>query len=311
MPVCASGGVSVERMHFRPTTRLIDVALLLLLSSLWGASYAFIKLSVETIPPITLIASRTLVAGLLLTTLLRWRGVQMPRDRTTWLKFGMQACLNSVLPFTLIAWAEQTVDSSLATMLNALSPVFAYLMGRLFGARETTGAIRLLGVVLGLGGIALIVGATALHGLGDQVLAQLAIVFASVCYGGAALFGRQFNQLDPMLPAAGSLLCGAAVLVPLGLVVDRPWLAVPSGVSLAALCALSVFSTALALVIYFRLLTTLGPLGTTAQAYLRVPVGVAVGVLFMGESLAATAWIGFTCVVAGVAAMTIGRKNAN
>ncbi|MGZ5786082.1 MAG: DMT family transporter [Ramlibacter sp.] len=307
----AVGGASVEDMHSRPPTRLTEFALLLLLSALWGASYAFIKLGVETIPPVTLIASRTLVAGLLLWALLRWRGVHLPRDHVTWLKFGMQACLNSVLPFTLIAWAEQTVDSSLATMLNALSPVFAYLMGCLLGARETAGPVRFLGVVLGLGGIALIVGATALHGLGDQVLAQLAIVFASVCYGGAALFGRQFNRLDPMLPAAGSLLCGAAVLVPLSLVVDRPWLVAPAGVSLVALGALSVFSTALALVIYFRLLTTLGPLGTTAQAYLRVPVGVAVGVFFMGESLAATAWAGFACVVAGVAAMTITPKNAH
>lgn len=107
-------------------------------------------------------------------------------------------------------------------MLNALSPVFAYIMGRMLGAPETAGWVRLLGVTLGLSGIALIVGATALHGLGDQVLAQLAIVLASVCYGGAALFGRQFNRLDPMLPATGSLLCGAAVLMPLSMAVDRP-----------------------------------------------------------------------------------------
>jgi drug/metabolite transporter (DMT)-like permease len=234
--------------------------------------------------------------------------VQLPRDRATWFKFGIQSCLNSVLPFTLIAWAEQTVESSLATMLNALAPVFVYLLGRLLGVSETAGKVRLLGVALGLSGIGLIVGATALHGLGDQVMGQLAIVFASVCYGGAALFGRQFNRLDPMLPAAGSLLCGAAVLVPLSLVVDRPWGVEPSAVSLLALGALSVFSTALALVIYFRLVNTLGPLGTTAQAYLRVPIGVGLGVFLMGESLAGTAWAGFACVVAGVAAMTSSPK---
>ena len=114
-----------------------------------------------------------------------------------------------------------------------------------------------------------------------------------------------------MAPAAGSLLCGAAILIPLSLVVDRPWTLAPSAGSMLALLVLAVFSTALAFVIYFRLVQTLGSVGTTAQAYLRVPIGVAVGVVFLGESLTATAWIGLACVVIGVAAMTIpARKRA-
>ena len=108
-----------------------------------------------------------------------------------------------------------------------------------------------------------------------------------------------------MAPAAGSLLCGAAILIPLSLVVDRPWTLAPSMNSLLALLALAVFSTALAFVIYFRLIQTLGSIGATAQAYLRVPIGVAVGVVFVGEQLSPTAWIGLGCVVIGVAAMTV------
>lgn len=108
-----------------------------------------------------------------------------------------------------------------------------------------------------------------------------------------------------MAPAAGSLLSGAAILIPISLVVDRPWTLAPSTSSLLALLGLSIFSTALAFVIYFRLIQTLGSVGTTAQAYLRVPIGVALGVLFLGEGLSSTAWIGLGCVVIGVAAMTI------
>jgi drug/metabolite transporter (DMT)-like permease len=111
-----------------------------------------------------------------------------------------------------------------------------------------------------------------------------------------------------MAPAAGSLLCGAAILVPLSLVIDRPWTLAPSASSILALLGLAVFSTALAFVIYFRLIQTLGPVGTTSQAYLRVPIGVAIGVLFLGESLTPTAWIGLGCVVVGVAAMTIPAR---
>jgi drug/metabolite transporter (DMT)-like permease len=111
-----------------------------------------------------------------------------------------------------------------------------------------------------------------------------------------------------MAPAAGSLLCGAVILLPISLVVDRPWTLAPSMSSLLALLGLSVFSTALAFVIYFRLIRTLGSVGTTAQAYLRVPVGVALGVVFLGETLSPTAWVGLGCVVIGVAAMTIPTR---
>src|SRR5438046_5500178 len=113
-----------------------------------------------------------------------------------------------------------------------------------------------------------------------------------------------------MRPAAGSLLAGAAILIPLSLVVDRPWTLAPSTSSLLALLGLAVFPTAAAFVIYFRLIQTLGSVGTTAQAYLRVPIGVALGVLFLGESLTSTAWVGLACVVAGVAAMTIPARKA-
>ena len=160
----------------------------------------------------------------------------------------------------------------------------------------------------GLAGTCLIVGVQALGGLGEQLVAQIAVVVATICYAGAAIFSRGFKDLDPMAPAAGSLLCGAAILVPLSLVVDRPWTLAPSASSMLALLGLAVFSTALAFVIYFRLIQTLGSVGTTSQAYLRVPIGVAIGVLFLGESLTPTAWIGLGCVVIGVAAMTIPAR---
>jgi drug/metabolite transporter (DMT)-like permease len=153
-------------------------------------------------------------------------------------------------------------------------------------------------------GISLIVGLQALTGTGQQLTAELAIVVATICYAGAAMFSRNFQGLDPMLPATGSLLCGAIVLVPASLVVDRPWTLAPSASSIAALMCLSVLSTALAFTLYFRLIRTLGPVGTTAQAYLRVPIGVGIGVVFLGETLAPTSLIGLLCVIAGVAAMT-------
>jgi drug/metabolite transporter (DMT)-like permease len=167
---------------------------------------------------------------------------------------------------------------------------------------------KLFGVLAGMAGICLIVGVQALGGLGQQLAAQIATVIATICYAGAAIFSRGFKDLDPMAPAAGSLLCGAVILIPLSLVVDQPWTLAPSMRSILALLGLSVFSTALAFVIYFRLIQTLGSVGTTAQAYLRVPIGVALGVVLLGETLSTTAWVGLGCVVIGVAAMTIPAR---
>jgi drug/metabolite transporter (DMT)-like permease len=296
-------------MITKPNTSF-ELLLLLVLATLWGASYTFIKIGVETIPPVTLIAVRTLIASALLLAVIRVRGLSLPGDAATWRRFLFQACLNSVIPFTLIAWAERSVDAGLATILNSTSPIFTFLLTAFVIRHESVTARKLLGVVAGIAGTGLIVGVQALDGVGEELLAQLAIIAATVCYAGAAIFGRGFKGLDPIMPAAGSMVCGAAILVPISLVVDKPWTLAPSTASIAAVLGLSVVSTALAFVIYFRLIHTLGSVGTTAQAYLRVPIGVAIGVLFLGETLSATAWAGLARVILGVAAMTIPERKA-
>jgi drug/metabolite transporter (DMT)-like permease len=287
----------------------VELALLVLLAALWGGSYTFIKLGVATIPPVTLIAARTMIAGTLLLLVMRARGLRLPREATTWRRFLFQACLNSVIPWTMIAWGERSLDAGLATILNSTSPIFTFFL-TLAITHEVPGWRKLFGVVAGMAGICLIVGVQAFEGLGAQLAAQLATVAAAICYAGGAIFSRGFKGLDPMAPAAGSLLCGAAILIPVSLVEDRPWTLAPSMSSMLALLALAIFSTAFAFVIYFRLIQTIGSVGTTAQAYLRVPIGVALGVLFLGETLSPTAWIGLGCVVIGVAAMTIPERKA-
>src|SRR5437868_2971447 len=160
-----------------PTTEL---ALLLVLATLWGASYTFIKLGVATIPPVTLIAARTLIAGALLVAVIRSRGLALPRDGATWRRFLFQACLNSVIPFTLIAGAERTVNAGLATILNSTSPIFTFLLTAIITRHEALTGRELFGIAAGIVGICLIVGVQAFDGLGHEVWAQLAIVAATV-----------------------------------------------------------------------------------------------------------------------------------
>lgn len=300
----------MEQAHSRDPTIVVELSLLLLLATLWGGSYTFIKLGVATIPPITLIAGRTLIASALLLFMMYCRRLRLPTDAATWRRFLFQAVLNSVIPWTLIAWAERSVDAGLATILNSTSPIFTFFLTLAIAHQEAPSLRKLFGVAAGMAGICLIIGVQAFGGLGEQLTAQIAIVVATICYAGAAVFSRGFKGLDPMAPAAGSLLCGAAILLPVSIAVERPWTLAPSASSMLALLGLAVFSTAFAFVIYFRLIQTLGSVGTTAQAYLRVPIGIALGVLLLGERLSPTAWIGLGCVVIGVAAMTIPARRA-
>lgn len=295
----------MDKPYLQRQNTIVELALLLLLATLWGASYTFIKLGVATIPPITFIAGRTLLAGVLLMAIMWGRGLKMPADATTWRRFLFQACLNSVIPWTLLAWSERYVGAGLATILNSASPIFTFLLTAAVTRHEAATPRKLFGVVAGMMGICLIVGIDAFRDVGHELLAEAALVAATVCYACAAIFGRGFKGLDPMAPAAGSLMAGAAILIPASLVVDRPWTLAPSISSVLALSALAVFSTAAAFVIYFRLIQTLGSVATTAQAYVRVPIGVGLSIILLGESLSSSAWLGLVCVVAGVAAMTI------
>jgi len=283
----------------------IEIVLLLTLATLWGSSYSFIKIGVETVPPLTLTAGRTIIGAAVLALIIRIRGMRWPMDALTWRRLYFQGIVNAVVPFTLVAWAEIEVDASLATILNSTTPLFAYLFTITIFRHETLTARHLAGVVAGLAGVCLIVGIEALQGLGREVASQLALLAAASCYGSAVIFGRRLGHLHPMVSAAGTMLSAATIMLPLSLVIDQPWTLRPSAESVTAVVFLGVVSTALAYTIYFRIIQTLGSVGATAQAYVRVPIGVAIGVIWLGEMLSPTVWIGLICVVVGVAAMTM------
>jgi drug/metabolite transporter (DMT)-like permease len=289
---------------------IIEIALLIIVATFWGASYTFIKIGIQTIPPITFIAGRTIIAGAVLLTILRMRGINLPHDLATWKMFMFQACLNSVLPFTFVAWAEQYVNASLAVILNSSTPIFAFLLALILSkwqksASQSATKLKFFGVITGMLGLCIVVGFKAFNDVGQQLIPQIALIVAAMCYAGAAHFGRQFQNLDSMIPAAGSLICGGIILLPFSLIIDQPWTLQPSQSSILALLYLAIFSTALAFVIIFRLFRTLGPVATTSQAFLRVPLGVMISAFFLNETLSANLWVGMTFVIIGVAAMTI------
>lgn len=289
----------------RQTVPWLEYALLLVLATLWGGGFSLIKLSLQTIPPITTITLRTVIASVVLFALMRLRGLSVPRDSESWQSFVTVSTVNTVVPFVLIAWGLMSVDASLGIILNSTTPIFAFLLTWGVTRHEPVTSRKLVGVISGITGILMIVGTEALSGLGRQLLPQLALVAASLSYACSAIYGRNFKVMNPLVPAACSLSFGALVLAPFAIVLEQPWTIRPSPTSIVALIVLGVAGTALGNVLYFRLLGTLGSLGAISQSYLRVPMGVLAGMVLLGEHLSPTGWLGLVCVVLGVAAMTV------
>ena len=289
---------------------LRNYALLGALSLVWGISYNFAKVAVETIPPLTTTAARVAIAALLLGAVLRASGVAVFSWRYPWLSLTVQAAMINIVPWTLTAWAAQSIDSGLVAVLNSTSPIFAFFITWGITRHEPATSAKLAGALSGLAGVVLIVGFGVLGDIGAQVPQQLACVLGAILFGIAAVHGRRFADLPPLVPATLTLIVGTIVLLPLSLALDRPWSLAPSRSSLIALVCLAVFSTAGALYLYYRILATLGSIAAASQSYLRIVVGVAVGIVFLGETLTPERAAGMVLIVAGVVAMTWRRAEA-
>ena len=278
-----------------------ELPLLALLALLWGSSYLFIKVAVAEIPPVTLIALRVFGAAVFLLLVMGARAEKLPRDLRTWRMLLLQAMLNSIAAWTILAWGQQYVESGLASVLNSTSPIFVFLITALVTRHETLGGRKLAGAILGVFGVVLIVGVDTLRGLGDQVAGQVACLVGAALYAGAAIYGKRFGHISALATAAGTMIWATAVLVPLALVLDRPWTLTPGATALAATAVLSILCTGVALLVYFRLVRTLGSMGVASQSYLRAGIGVILGIVFLGETFTLPVAAGLCAAIVGVA----------
>ncbi|WP_407186973.1 DMT family transporter [Bradyrhizobium centrosematis] len=288
-------------------TRLaFEIGLLLLLALIWGSSFTLIKVALPTIPPFTMVAARVTIAAALLILIALAQGHVLPRRGPVWAAFLVQGLLQSALPFTLISWGETHIASGLAGVLNATPPMFVLAVAMSTGrGREAISGRRIIGVALGLAGVALTMRVDARSGIGtDAPLAQAAVLGASLCYALAPIWGQRFAGLPAVVTAAGAMSCAAALMLPIAAILDRPWTLAPTIQAITAVLGLAIVCTAFAMVIYFRLIHTLGPLGTTSGSYLRAGFAVALGTTLLGESFTWSMLAGMTLIVLGVIAVT-------
>jgi drug/metabolite transporter (DMT)-like permease len=260
--------------------------LLLVLAVLWGGSFFFNGVGVRELPALTFVWLRVAVAAAALGLALRVLGLGLPRGREVWMAFLGMGLLNNVLPFGLIVWGQHSIASGLAAILNATTPLFTVLVAHALTGDERLTAAKGVGVALGFAGAAVMIGPGALAGLGADAWAQLACLAGALSYALAGIYGRRFRRMGvaPLATAAGQVCASTAMLLPVVLVVDRPWtLAMPGGATWAAVLGVGVLSTAVAYWLYFRILAVAGATNLLLVTFLIPVSAILLGVLVLGS----------------------------
>ncbi|MDJ0982511.1 MAG: DMT family transporter [Kiloniellales bacterium] len=277
-----------------------DWGLLILLSLLWGAAFILTEVALRDLPPFTVVLGRIGLAALALNLFLLARGQRLPFEPRLWAAFFAMGALNNVLPFSLIVTGQVTIDGGLAAVLNATTPLFSLLIGHFITRAERLNWHRSLGIALGILGVVILTGPQALRGLGAVAIGQFLVLAAALSYACAAVFGRRFAGRPPVVIAGGQLTASTLLILPLALVIDRPWTLAPGVDTWAALLVMAVFGTAAAYVIYFRVLASAGATNLMLVT-LMIPVSaLALGMALLGERPAAGEWAGAACILGGL-----------
>ena len=282
-----------------------DWIILAALSLMWGCSFYFLAIQLTALPAFTAVLLRVGLAALLLLGWAAARGIRLPGPRL-WLPFMVLALLNNVIPFALYGFAQQTIASGLAGILNATTPLWGVVVAHLFTRDERASGGKVAGVLLGFAGVAAMTGPGVLTGLGDDVLAQLACLLATLCYALAAIWSRRFVDagVTPLGVATGQLTAATAIMLPLALIADRPWtLPMPGWEILAATAGMVLVATVFAYVLFFRLVERAGASNSLLVTFTIPIVAVLLGVLLLGETLAPGHLVGMALIALGLTAI--------
>ncbi|GGE17703.1 ABC transporter permease [Aureimonas endophytica] len=302
-----------------PAMGPLEWALLLLLSVLWGGAFFFSKLALHELPPFTVVLARVAIAALALALYLVATGRALPAGRAAWSAFLGMGLLNNLVPFSLIFWGQTQIASGLASILNATTPIFSIVIAHALTEDETLTAHRLAGIGLGIAGVALLMAGRVAAADGPPLLPMLACLGAACSYGFASVYGRRFRRMGlmPVSVAFGQTAATTLMILPVVLAVDAPWrLAVPSATVMLALGGLALLSTALAYILFFRILAVGGAINASLVTLLIPVSAILLGGLVLGERLGANHFAGMGLIALGLLAIdgralrVLGRKAA-
>lgn len=262
--------------------------LLIILAIIWGGSFFFVGVAVEALPPLTIVSLRVSLAALSLLSIVYFTGASMPTDLKVWVAFIFMSILNNVIPFSLIVWGQTHIASSLASILNATTPMFTIIAAHFLTKDERMTNNKIIGVLIGFAGVVIMLGLESLKGLDESVFAQLAVLGAAISYSLAGIYGRRFSLLgiNPVVTATGQVLSSSLILIPLALFYDKPFaLPIPGVEVWFAILGLALISTAFAYILYFRILSTAGATNLLLVTLLIPVSATLLGTVILGEQL--------------------------
>jgi drug/metabolite transporter (DMT)-like permease len=290
----------------RTTMNGRDWTILGALALIWGGAFVFIGVAVRHVDPLTYVWLRLTIAAAVMWVFLGWTGQRLGLPRQMWGAILLLALLNNALPFALFGWGQTHIASGLASILNAVTPIWGVVVAHLFTSDERMTPRKLAGVLLGFGGVAVMIGPSLLATIGTNALAQLACITASLSYAIAAVWARRFKPLglSPLSVTTGQLTAGALMMLPVALIADRPWTqAFPPLEAWGAIVALALLCTAFGYVLYFRLIDSAGATNALLVTLLVPPIAILLGALLLGETLAPQDFIGLALIAIGLAAI--------
>jgi drug/metabolite transporter (DMT)-like permease len=275
-------------------------ALLGLLSLIWGCSFFLIAVALRGFHPFTLVFLRVAVAAPVLVIVVRMSGAQFPTGLKVWIGYLILGAINNAIPFSLIAWGETRIDSGSAAIFNATTPIFAGILAHFFTTDERLSVRKLVGMIVGFLGVYLMMRPELSGGLSWRGFGQAAVLGAALMYAIAGIYAKRFSGDGPLVTAAGMLVAASIIMLPITLAIESPWQARPPLAAVGAIVALGVVGTALAYVIFFRILSTAGATNVLLVTFL-VPIGaVILGVWVLHESIHPEEYAGMGMIFMGL-----------
>lgn len=279
--------------------------MLITLSVLWGGSFFFVGVAVVDLPPLTIVTLRVGLAAIALWCIALVMGLRPPKSLGVWAAFLGMGLLNNVIPFVLIVWGQTQIASGLASILNAATPIFTVVVASMLLPDERATPLKIVGVIVGFVGVVMMIGLPAIDG-NSSLLAQVAIIAATVSYAFAGVYGRRFKAMavNPIITAAGQVTASALVLAPITLAVDGHLdIEEASMGTWGAIVGLAVLSTAVAYVLYFKILESAGATNLLLVTLLIPVSAILLGSLFLNETLEAVHFMGMALIALGLSAI--------
>ncbi len=276
--------------------------MLLMLSMIWGSSFPFLKIAIESYSPIVTITLRLTISAIAMVIFIYARGLRIPTSLKVWRHYMVVAIAGNVVPFFLISWGEQYIDAALASVLMGLIPLATLISAHYLTDDEKMSLNKLVGVILGGGGIVVLIGLDALNGLGTQIWAQLAVIVAAFCYGISSVYVRRskITQYNPLANATGILICSSIISLPIAFAVE-PISSFSIHVrSFSALLVLSLVCTCVAYFLLYNLLADVGATFTSFNNYLVPVFGMIISVILLGDSINPSTYTALALIFAGL-----------